>query len=77
MILSTNPPNIVEEAEKRFPKIQIILGIAVGILFLGLVIFFIVNSPAGYEKYRKRKAQVFLIFFLFRPFSCYPQSFHS
>ncbi|KAL5270230.1 hypothetical protein ACHWQZ_G001090 [Mnemiopsis leidyi] len=57
MILSTNPPNVVEELEKRCPKIQIIMGIAIGIIFLGLVIFFIVNSPKGYEQYRKRKAQ--------------------
>ncbi|XP_063689091.1 solute carrier family 28 member 3-like isoform X3 [Bolinopsis microptera] len=60
LVLSYDPPNIVEVFEKKVPKIQMILGIIVGVLFLALVIFFIVDSPKGYEKFRKRKAQALL-----------------
>ena len=69
LVLSYDPPNIVDVCEKRFPKIQIILGIIMGVIFLGLVIFFIVDSPKGYEKFRKRKAQVYFKFFVILQFA--------
>ena len=56
-IISHDPPNIIEEAEKRCPKIQLILSIIIGLLFLGLVIFFICQSPKGLEEFRLRKLQ--------------------
>ena len=64
-IQSHNPPNVIEIAERRFPKIQIVLGILVGLLFLGLVIFFIYDSPKGLEKYRLRKLQALGGLFLY------------
>ena len=56
LILSYNPPNMVAIAEKKVPKIQLIAGIIVGLIFLALVIFFIASSPDGHEQFRKRKA---------------------
>ena len=65
LIISYDPPNIIEAAEKKFPRIQMVLGIIVGVIFLGLVIFFIYSSPVGLEKYRIRKLQALGGLFLY------------